>query len=110
MPINHNAEVYYELIDLNNSEISEPATTVKFSNDDLEKMIAENSKPDLPIFPSHSQSVERAVKLVSDASMCVYGCQRRHEHICGKITSKLSKLRKSFASKSYYEESYEDIF
>ena len=59
------------------------------------------------MYPSHSQSVERAVKLVSEASQCVYGQARRHQHILGKVKSR--KLRKSFSSKGYYEENYEEI-
>ena len=107
MEINYDAERYWELIDIDNPGIGEPACTAKFLKSELEEMMQTQSKPELPVYPSHSQSVERAVKLVSEASQCVFGKARRHQHILGKVRSR--KLRKSFSSKKYYEENYEEI-
>jgi len=107
MPINFDADLYWDLINIYHPDVGEPASTMKFSREELVKMLDDQRKPDLPIFPSHSQSVERAVKLVSEATQCVYGTERRHQHICGKLQSR--KLRKSFSSKSYYEENYDDV-
>ena len=107
LPINKDAEKYFDLVDINRPDIAEPPTTVRYTDLELKEMLENRTKPSLPIFPSHSQSVERAVKLVSEASVCVYGQERRHQHICGKVLSR--NLRKSFASKSYYEETYDDI-
>ena len=97
MPINFEAENYWELINMESPGIGEPACTMKFSDLELHDMVQNQRKPDLQVYPCHSQSVERAVKLVSEASTCVYGKERRHQHICGKIQSR--KLRKAFASK-----------
>ena len=80
---------------------------VRYTDLEIKEMLENHTKPALPIFPSHSQSVEQAVKLVSEASVCVYGQEHRHQHICGKVLSR--NLRKSFSSKPYYEENYDDI-
>ena len=71
MEINYDAERYWELVDIDNPGIGEPACTAKFLDSELEEMLQTQSKPELPVYPSHSQSVERAVKLVSEASQCV---------------------------------------
>ena len=60
---------------------------------------------DLPDFPSHAQSVERAVKLVSEASSFVYGLEARHKYILTKV--KRRKLRPAFKSKSEYTFNYQ---
>lgn len=56
--------------------------------------------PSLYDFPIHSQSVERAVKLVSEASKHAYSMDKRHGIICGKQKSR--KKRKRFPSKKDY--------
>jgi len=61
----------------------------------------------LPDLPSHSQSVERAVKLTSEASAIVYGQESRHRHIIAKVAS--HQMRPAFDSKGSYAESYDDI-
>ena len=71
MEINYDAEHYWELVDIDNPGIGEPACTAKFLDSELEEMLQTQSKPELPVYPSHSQSVEWAVKLVSEASQCV---------------------------------------
>lgn len=106
MDKNFEAENYWELIDIESPSIAEAGCTLKFSDVELHDMVQNQRKPDLAVFPCHSQSVEWAVKLVSEASACVYGQERRHQHICGKILSRT--LRKSFASKGSYEENYDD--
>ena len=60
---------------------------------------------DLPDFPSHAQSVEHAVKLVSEASSFVYGLEARHKYILTKV--KRRKLRPAFKSKSEYTFNYQ---
>ena len=45
---------------------------------------AYTSPLDLPKYPNNSQSVERAVKLVSEASHLVYGHQNRHQLIISR--------------------------
>ena len=106
LPINKDAEKFFDLVDIHRQDIAEPPTTMKYTDLELKEMLENQTKPSLPIFPSHSQSVDRSVKLVSEASVCVYGQEHRHQHICGKVLSR--NERKSFTSKSYYDESYDD--
>ena len=49
--------------------------------EDLMLCHANNSLLKLPDLPSHSQSVERSVKLVTEASHSYYGFDNRHKSI-----------------------------
>lgn len=60
-----------------------------------------------PDFPSHSQSVERAVKLTSEISHVVYRFEARHKHILAKTLC--HQLRPSFVSKGSYTEGLDMI-
>ena len=63
--------------------------TSKFLSDDVLKSCIEMSlKPDIIDLPSHSQSVERCVKLISEASNYVYGFENRHKSILAKVFSR----------------------
>ena len=42
-----------------------------------------------PSFPVHTQSVERAVKLVSEASLIVEGAERRHGQILSVMEARM---------------------
>ena len=70
--INTEATHRSQLISLSESGICEPALTEDFSDQELQDALLNDTKPDLPELPSHSQSVERAVKLTSEASHSVY--------------------------------------
>ena len=83
------AKEWYELVDLKQKGVSEPAATQNLSTENLKDALLTGEKLPLPTFPSHSQSVERAVKLTSEASACVYGQTRRHQHIQAKILRNL---------------------
>jgi desulfoferrodoxin (superoxide reductase-like protein) len=106
--INFNANHWYELVDISVTNVTEPPTTQHFSIEQIQYMIDNNVKPEIPDFPSHSQSVERAVKLVSEASQYVYGFENRHSCILTKLLSR--KMRKPYISKGHYSHSYDDIF
>ena len=54
-----------------------------------------------PHFPCHTQSVERAVKLVTEAAAKVEGEDRRHGEILATVESR--KSRKNFNSKKEYK-------
>ena len=64
--------------------------------------------PNIAEFPSHTQSVERAVKLVTEASTIVYSFDNRHKTILTKILSR--KLRPNVASKCSYTNNMTLIF
>lgn len=105
--INWNAKNWHELIDLSAPEIMEPPTTKHLSNEEIQCHMNTNVKPDITDLPSHSQSVERSVKLVSEASHYVYGFENRHSSIRTKLVSR--KMRKSFVSKGHYSQCYDEI-
>ena len=64
--INSEATHWSRLISLSESGICELALTENFSDQELQDALLNGTKLDLPELPSHSQSVERAVKLTSD--------------------------------------------
>ena len=76
--INTEATHWSQLISLSESGICEPALTEDFSDLELQDALLNDTKFDLPELPSHSQTVERAVKLTSEASHSVYGLASRH--------------------------------
>ena len=57
-----------------------------------------------PSFPLHTQSVESAVVLVSEASHQVEGEERRHESILSVI--KARKMRRPFDTKKNYSNAF----
>ena len=60
--------------------------TSKFSDEDLKKACF--APGHIPNYPSNSQCVERAVKLVSEASIQVFGYERRHALILSRQAAK----------------------
>ena len=69
---------------------------------ELRESLLNGTKLDSPDLPSHSQVVERAVKLTTETSQTVYGFEARHQHITAKVLSQ--KLRTAFLSKGSYME------
>ena len=98
-PLVWEATDWTKIVDLDNLKCWEPAVTTKYSDEELYSAI--QSPMNFEKFPVHSQSVERCVKLVTEASSSVYGQERRHGFILNKVASR--KSRKSFSSKKYYE-------
>ena len=77
------------------------------SESELQESLLNDTKLDLPDLPSHSQAVERAVKLTTEASQTGYGFEARHKHITVKVLSQ--KLRTAFLSKGFYMDQYDYI-
>ena len=82
--------------------------TEDYSESELRESLLNGTKLDFPDFPSHSQAVERAVKLTTEASQTVYGFEARHQHITAKVLSQ--KLRTAFLSKGSYREQFDSIY
>ena len=88
---------WLELISLSQSGIWEPDLTENISDQALQEALLNGSKLVLPDLPSHSQSVERAVKLRSVAAHTLYGLEEaRQNHIIAKAVSR--EMRPAFAS------------
>ena len=88
-----------KMIKWNKIKLYEPFILMKFSKADLMKAYGEPIT--FPDYQCHTQSVERAVKMVSEASKVVCGEKRRHEHILAVDASR--RERKPFSSKKYYK-------
>ena len=80
-------------------KIVEPTILSKVSNEVLDQACI--NPLTFPKFPCHSQCVERAVKLVSEAASKVCGGDKRHDHIVSVTACK--KARKPFNSKKNYK-------
>jgi len=81
--VNMGANSIMELIDWCNEAITEPPLTQQLSDDDLLDIIA--SPLEVPPYPVHSQTVERMVKVVTEASLKVIGEEARHGYIVAKL-------------------------
>ena len=101
---NFKAVHWTDLIDLSVNGVCEPSLTLDFSDDELQNSLLTGEKINLPDFPSHSQGVERGVKLVTEASQSVYGFKARHQHILAKVLCQ--QLRPAFSSKELFDSIY----
>ena len=100
--INIDACLWYELINIFDRDIDEPRITQDITDEEIIGKKSSGKKLEITDLPSHSQSVERSVLLVFEACHCVFAKEARQKHIMAKILSK--NHRKSFVSKSYYNE------
>ena len=91
MPINFNAYTWSSLVDVSLIEV-EPPTSILISSFELENALQTSKKPILTDLPNNSQSVERSVKLVSEASKIVYGQVKRHNFILTKNQSRAENI------------------
>jgi len=102
-PIFWTSSNWENLVDVDNFQFNvEPPCIKKL---DLRNL--ESSHELIPVFPAHSQSVERAVKLVSHMSSSVYGYENRHRSLLALLKSR--ELRPQFESKGHYSSRYDDF-
>jgi len=106
-PINWFARNWTELVSEEHLA-SEPVLTKIISDEKIQEYALSGEFIELPIYPSHSQSVERAVKLVSASTKTCVGEDSRHRSILCSLLSK--DLRPAFSSKGYYTQKYDEIF
>ena len=71
-----------------------------FSESELRESLSSGTKLDLPDLASHSQAMEVAVKLTSEASQTVYGFEATHQHFTARVLCQ--KVRTAFLSKGSY--------
>ena len=96
--LNWDASKYIEIFDWTTTNITEPPVTKSFSEDDL--LTAFEAPLLFPDYSLHTQAVERAVKLVSEASKVVYGPEARHKLILSRI--KAREIRPAYDTKKDY--------
>ena len=90
---------------LNSAKVYQPSILAKI---DAEQLILVKSEPHCFLnSPLHSHSVERCVKLVTEASTKVVGEERRHQHILSVLDFETRKIRKACDTKRDF--SYENI-
>ena len=101
--INFEAEEWSALVDLDKIKGNfEPPLTQDLSDSVLEEAFDDSLPLQFPSLPAHSQTVERAVKLVSEASQLRYGTEGRHLYCLTKVSAR--KEHPSFESKRSYSE------
>lgn len=88
--LNFNSKAYYEMINWETESITSPPILSHISNDNLQRYINGHSitEIDFKEFPCHTQSVERCVKLVTEASAKCYGQKTRDGIIRARIYSR----------------------
>jgi hypothetical protein len=96
--INFEAKHWSELVDISTIQCHVPPCVNHLTNDDLESLISVCELT--PAFPLHAQSVERAVKLTSEASKRSYIWDKKHQFIVA--TNKSRAERPHFRSKFDY--------
>lgn len=92
-PLSFKAEKYIDIVDWSNCAVIQPPIIAhKLSDDKLERLAKGEESQDfvfnIPNFSCHTQAVERAVKMVTEASARVCGHERRDGHIRVKIESR----------------------
>ena len=98
--LNWSASAYHELINwdaLNETDYSSPAIFSKYTIEEIEKNQFDD---DFWKIPTHSQAVERAVYLTSQAAEAVVGYENRHGYILNKIKS-AEKIPTNFSRKHF---------
>lgn len=85
--IKFNATDYIDIIFWNECHITSPPVLQDFSDEDLSLLLGKNELK-IPDFPCHTQSVERCIKSVTEASQCVIGTKSRDGLIRNKIESR----------------------
>ena len=84
--LNFNGKFYYDMIDFDKVQVTEPPLTMELS---LEEILGVIEKPlILPHYPCHTQHVERTVPLVTESAMQRIGYVNRHRWIINTIESR----------------------
>lgn len=100
--LNFEATDYVDLINWQESHITEPPLTKNISDEDLKLLVATGDTPvvDFPQFPCHTQAVERCVKLVTEASAAVCGAPARDGFIRARLEAR--RIMPVFDTKRQY--------
>lgn len=91
---------YINLIQWQCVQVTEPPITMKLSDSELDSFIADKTMFQCEKYPLHTQSVERAIKVVSDVSSHVCGQESRDGFIHARLASR--ERISTFESKKYY--------
>ena len=86
--INFDAKEYTELINWQDTPVTEPPITKELTDEQVEYYMRSGDKFQFDDYPCHTQAVERVIKLVTDASASVCGSDRRDGFIRARIKSR----------------------
>ena len=91
-----------DLINWQESHITEPPLTKNISDKDLKVLVTTGDTPvvDFPQFPCYTQAVERCVKMVTEASAAVCGASARGGFIRAKLEAR--RIMPVFNTKRQY--------
>ena len=92
--INFEAKKCQDLIFWEKETIYEPVFTCNLTKTQVKALI--HQPLEVPNYPLHTQSTERAVKMTTEASSAVFGFKKRHGYIMSRIES-----RKAVSSYDY---------
>lgn len=100
--MNLNATEYFELIDWQDVTITEPPLTMDISDEDIKLFVKSGGQSTIEFerFPCHTQSVERCVKMVTEASLAVCGHLSRDGFIRARLEGR--RLLPKFNTKAEY--------
>ena len=82
------AKDYIDIIPWQECSVTEPPILSRLSDEDLKDFIKSNDIPKFEKSPCHTQSVERCVKLVTEASASVCGVEARDGFIRARVESR----------------------
>ena len=86
--LNFDATSYIDMINWQEENITEPPLTRGIPDEELDFLIESKGQREFPIFPCHTQAVERCVKLVTEASSLVCSSDARDGLILSRIESR----------------------
>ena len=101
--VNFQAETYVDLIDWEAECLSEPPLT--WNKTDEEILSFKETPFAVPKYPCHTQAVERAVRLVSEASAAVVGKEARNCFIRQRIEARKKSSLRSRQSETFFKKS-----
>ena len=90
-PLNWEAGSYPQMIHWDKVKVTEPPVIATLPDSVIQH--ARHQPLELPAFPCHAQSVERCVRMVTDASRAVFGEDRRHGLIVSRQASRVVRPR-----------------
>ncbi|GBL94044.1 hypothetical protein AVEN_185018-1 [Araneus ventricosus] len=99
----HYASDYIEIINWNSCVVYPPPMLRDLSEDDIKSLINSDTMPikEIQKFPCHTQTVERCIKLVIEASNKVCGRESRDGYI--RATLKSRSVMLNISKKSYFK-------
>ena len=81
--LNIDATTLIGMIDWNKEKIHEPVFTCKLKKSEIQKVL--DTPLEIPYYPLHSQSTERAVKQVTEAAAAVCGPEKRDGYVRARV-------------------------